>query len=233
MNSFAHNDKTTKRRTLLSVTHERKIRRKRSWNIKKLFSFIRIFKFNTVKRPVPRRLYRTKKQLALTVIGALVLIGGGSLFGLYEYNLQNSPQVIYARKVQSMTSQVSKYVSLPQDEQPVVATITNTAKLPHEKFFNDAKNGDKILMYKKHKKAILYRPSTGQVITEATLDFQNVQPTPRVQHTAVAGASTSATSVKSTSVPVTILGVTSGPTQAVTDNSYHPQGKILIAPQQQ
>ena len=108
---------------------------------------------------------------------------------------------------------------LPTGETPVTATVTDVSKLPDEVFFKQAENGDKIIMYKKHKLAILYRPSTGKVITEATLVFGDITPTP-VPQVEVAGASTSAQQSQNVSA-------TPAPTTA-----YVPQGKILVQPQQ-
>lgn len=154
----------------------------------------------------------------------------------YQLYLQQNPAVIYAHKLQTMTEQVSKSIPLPKDESPVVATVTDKNLLPKETFFSQAQDGDKILMYQKHKLAILYRPSMGVVITEATLDFRDVTPTP-VDNGAVAGASTSAS--KTITVPVTMVPVTEVPSTAVPappsdpqpTASYHPQGKVLVQPQ--
>ena len=163
------------------------------------------------KLTLPEKIIRNKKKVIIVTALVLIAVGGG----VYEYKVLNSPAVQYAHKLQTMTEQVSKYMMLPKDETPVVATVTDTSILPKETFFQQAKNGDKILMYKKHKLAVLYRPRTGQVITRATLVFQDVTPTP-VKQQAVAGASTSAVPVSNT---------------PVSPQAYHPQGKILVAPQ--
>lgn len=140
----------------------------------------------------------------------------------YQYFLSQNPGAFYAHKVETLTQVVSKSLDLPKDETPVTATVTDTKILPKEKFFSYAQNGDNILMYKKHKLAILYRPSTGKVITEATLVFQDITPTPVKPQTAVAGASTSA-----------ILTPTAAQQAAAsTPVPYHPQGKVLVVPQQ-
>lgn len=51
---------------------------------------------------------------------------------------------------------VSKILTLPTDEKPVVATVKDPEKLKNEQFFSGAKVGDKILIYTKYQKAVLY-----------------------------------------------------------------------------
>jgi len=56
---------------------------------------------------------------------------------------------------------------LPAHETPTVATVVHADKLRGQSFFANARNGDKVLVYGKEKEAILYRPSTDQIVTIA------------------------------------------------------------------
>lgn len=196
---------------------------KKKFNGLKLPRFLRPTSKSTTSNdalpPSKKHFFHSKKRIAISVVILLIFIAGGGAVGWYEYQLSQNPAVIYAKKLKSITDIASQQVALPKDEQPVVATVSDVTKLPNEAFFKEAQDGDKILMYKKHKEAILYRPTTGQVITEAVLNFENVTPTP-VSQQAVAGASTSAV----------ILGVTPIAPSS-TPAPYIPQGKILIQPQ--
>lgn len=201
-------------RRQLAKIQELKSTEKKKFNPGK---FLPIHRVTGIKKFLPKVLVRNKKRtIVSSTLFAIVIVGAGA-FGYYQYLLSQNPAFIYAKKLKSMTDIVSQQMSLPTDEQPVVATVTDISKLPKEAFFKNAQNGDKILMYKKDKEAILYRPSTGQVITYAALDFKNVLPSP-TQAPAVAGASTSAVFVQ--------------PNQTTPAPSYVPQGKILIQPQQ-
>jgi len=192
-----------------------------------------------IKKVLNRKIYfGSKKRTALTFLIAIpVLVGAASLS--YQYYLFLNPAVVYSHRLQKMTDTVSKTVKLPADETPIVATVTDQNILPKQRFFSYAKNGDKILMYKKHKLAILYRPSLGVVVTEATLDFKNTSPTASVQKglpagRQVAGAATSRSSTQVTLAPSTALSPTVAPAKVQSSGStaYHPQGKILVVPQQ-
>jgi hypothetical protein len=178
-----------------------------------------------------KTLFGSIKRTAVTLILVIPVFVFAASFG-YKYYLQQNPAVVYAHKLQTMTDKVGKSVTLPKDETPVVATVTDTNLLPKEIFFSHAKNGDKILMYKKHKLAVLFRPSLGVVVTQAVLDFRDVKPTPSTSSgsSAVAGASTSASSAPVPTVSPT--PDTAPADQSSRPNAYQPQGKVLVVPRQ-
>ena len=178
----------------------------------------------------PGKVFKSKKGAVGFAFACVLLVGGGAGYWWYEYSLSQNPAVIYQKKLQTITQHVSQSVQLPSNETPVIATVTDKTKLPKGEFFSLAQNGDKLVMYKKNKKVILYRPSTGQVITTATLDFQNITKKPHSVQTAVAGASTSVQS--SVNNPSVSPSGGSPNSSASANSSYHPDGKILIAPQQ-
>jgi hypothetical protein len=69
--------------------------------------------------------------------------------------------------VKNVIAAVRKLVVLPADQTPTVATVQDVEKLRGQSFFAQAKNGDKVLVYNAEKEAILYRPSTNQIVTIA------------------------------------------------------------------
>jgi hypothetical protein len=73
-------------------------------------------------------------------------------------------------QILDLAQRVGKLVSLPPNEVPAVASITDVNKLAGQVFFAKAKDGDKVLIYSQAKKAFLYRPSTNQVINVANVD---------------------------------------------------------------
>jgi hypothetical protein len=92
-------------------------------------------------------------------------------------NSQVDPNVAIERETADLTQKIGKFMELPAGEQPTLATVTDRAKLKGQNFFESAQNGDKLLVYPKAKKAILFRPSTGKIIevTHLTTDSGNVR----------------------------------------------------------
>lgn len=115
-----------------------------------------------------------KKNLKNILIGILILFllgAGGTTYYFYnEYQkIKKDPNLVSKEEVKSVTSIISKYMDLPEGEEPTVATVTDKEKLKEQDFFKKAENGDKILIYTNARKAILFRPSTGRVVEFAPL----------------------------------------------------------------
>jgi hypothetical protein len=68
------------------------------------------------------------------------------------------------KQVNDVIKNVSKITVVPVNEKPTVATVLNADKLKGQAFFDGTKNGDKILIYAKQNRGIIYRPSTNQIV---------------------------------------------------------------------
>ncbi len=80
-------------------------------------------------------------------------------------------------EINQLVSSVSKLVVLPTDETPTIATVTDTNALKGQPFFENAKVGDKILIYIKAQKAILFDPSEDKVVEIAPIDTSEISTT--------------------------------------------------------
>lgn len=98
--------------------------------------------------------------LLLIVVLPIIGFGGYTMFQQYENGKDTSKSVI---------EEVGKLVALPVGEEPTVATISDLTPLQDQPFFKDARIGDKVIIYKEAKKAILYRPVQKKIITVAPL----------------------------------------------------------------
>lgn len=113
---------------------------------------------------------RKKRSLKLIIsaILASVVVVFAVCFGSYFYfkykKLALNSDVAVKNEVRIMTEKIGKFMELPQEDEPSVATVSDTEKLKGQAFFSNAQNGDKVLIYGKSGKAILYRPSENKVI---------------------------------------------------------------------
>ena len=86
--------------------------------------------------------------------------------------LQN-PKITAQNETKQLTATIGKNVELPSGENPTLATVNDATRLKDQEFFKDAQNGDKVLIYSKAGKAILYRPSTKKVIQVAPINLSS------------------------------------------------------------
>lgn len=106
-------------------------------------------------------------KVALIVI-VVAIVGGGGYFGYYYYTkyqaVKKNPDIITKEETNWLVDQVGKLMTLPSDEVPTIATVIDKDKLKDQSFFANSQNGDKVLVYTKAKKAILYRPNTNKIV---------------------------------------------------------------------
>lgn len=113
------------------------------------------------------------KKIGVIAGGILLVVFLGVV--IYEYmqlrnevtKLRQSPQAVTElTKAENakLIEQVRKLISVPADETPTIATVTDSEKLKNNVFFTNAMNGDKVLIYSSTKKAIIYRPGDNKII---------------------------------------------------------------------
>lgn len=109
----------------------------------------------------------------------IILIGLLALSGFLYIELRdakNNPEKVAEEQVSSLVAKVGKLISLPTDEQPTVATVQDKEKLKEQAFFAGAENGDKLLIYTKAQKAIIYRESTDSLVNVGPLTLDTAAP---------------------------------------------------------
>lgn len=92
------------------------------------------------------------------VIGSILVVAA-VIFGWQQFVRPDSTEAA------DLTRQVNKLIILPTNEQPAIVTVVDKSKIQNIPFLQrSAKNGDKVLVYSKAKKAILYRPSEKKIV---------------------------------------------------------------------
>ena len=129
--------------------------------------------------------------MALIVLVIASLLAAGTWYGLKYRNersdlgkkyaevskelasIKQDPNAAAQAEINKTIEAVGKLYSLPKDEKPSVATVSDKAKLKDQPFFASAENGDITLIYSTAKLAILYRPSSGKIINVSSVTIQD------------------------------------------------------------
>lgn len=111
---------------------------------------------------IGRRLSR-KHKLIIALAVVLLLVGSGMFYAMRRDGTETAD-------VHAIQKAVGRHIVVPQDEEPVLATVTDTSKITTP-FLRQSENGDKILIYQKAKKVIIYRPSIDRIIDTGPLSM--------------------------------------------------------------
>jgi hypothetical protein len=103
-------------------------------------------------------------------------------FGVYAFmqwkdtqELLKNPEKREQEEFKAAVKTINRHIKLPGDETPTLATVSEADRLKNMVFFKNARNGDKVLMYIKNKKAYLYRPSEDVIIEVAAINISDTQ----------------------------------------------------------
>lgn len=108
------------------------------------------------------------RNIIIALIVLLVLTGGGLAY--YMLGGPNS-QAVAQDELKDVVAKVGKLMVLPEGETPTLATVADPEKLKDQKFFVNAKTGDKVLIYANSQKAILYSPSLNKIVEVAPVNL--------------------------------------------------------------
>lgn len=134
-------------------------------------------------RPIEPRKPHKPKVFRYIIIAIILFIGGLAGYQWYIIRELKSKDGINTtatatskeKEIQDIIAKVSQIFVVPENETPEVITISDTALINSHPFFTKAKIGDKVLIYPKAKKAILYDPINNKIVDVAQL---NVGTTP-------------------------------------------------------
>lgn len=111
----------------------------------------------------------------LIILIALIAIS----FGLYFYyklnKIENDSGITVQKDLEILLQKVGRLYLMPEGEQPTVATVSDPEVLKGQSFFTSSKKGDKVLIFTRAGKAVLYRPSVDKIV-EITTVSQKTEP---------------------------------------------------------
>lgn len=152
---------------------------------------------------------RRRGMLIIWVMVALLLVTavGAAIFFYMQWQrvqgqikqatetnqLQSGPDEETQKQIENIIKTLREVVLLPEGETPTLVRVTDKEKLTENKeFFQDAENGDIVLVYTQARKAYLFRPSTGKLVNLAPINLtgearNNIYPSPSASLSPTAG----------------------------------------------
>ena len=118
----------------------------------------------------------------------IALAGFGWSFYSYqsvkkEVQILKDPQLasqLSEQQTKALLEKLSKLIILPADPNPVVAVINDVEALAADQdFYKDANNGDKVILFQKDSKAIIYNEEANRLVNVGPIYFNNADGTPQ------------------------------------------------------
>ena len=141
---------------------------------------------------------KSKKRLVKVLLLIVVLVVAGALYYKKYSNSTSGKEAKAKAETSKLIKQVSAHMTLPQDDQPAVFDITDPSQLAAQQaFFSGSQKGDKLIVFSKSAKAIIYSPSRDLIINVGPVTFdQNTFKAPTKQE--VTAKETTAATASST-----------------------------------
>ncbi len=99
--------------------------------------------------------------IILVIIGTSLSFGG---YFYYKYSKLERASTISQKNIKDLISKVGDLYLIPEGEEPTIATVSDPNALRSQLFFISSQKGDKVLIFSKAGKAVLYRPSINKII---------------------------------------------------------------------
>jgi len=113
------------------------------------------------------------KRVAVVVLLVALLVAAlgvsAFLYIKYRHAMASNPN----QERQNIVNSIKKSIDLPAED-PAMSTVIDKTKLTNPTLKDRTENGDKLLIFAKTKRLVIYRPSTGKVVDILTI--QDKQP---------------------------------------------------------
>lgn len=116
-----------------------------------------------------------KSLWPVVMVLAMLFLISASIAGYFYYQYRQTAKGADAKEIEALSQEIGKFMMLPENETPTLATVTDREKLAEQPFFQKAENGDKVLIFSQNGRAILYRPSQKKIVDVTTVNVNQPQ----------------------------------------------------------
>ena len=106
----------------------------------------------------------------LVALLAVVFVVGGSAYLVTQKQQRASSAQDPRAQVRQLMATVGTLVTLPNEE-PRITIVTNTQELRKQSYFADVAEGDRVLVFNRSRKAIIYNPTEHKIVK--VMDLQD------------------------------------------------------------
>lgn len=136
-----------------------------------------------VSKRISVKFVKNTRIRTVAMFALIVTMSGLAIYFQREASsLKSDPNRAVQEQVNALIADLGRHIILPEGEQPIIATVTDTDVLKAQEFFKNAKVGDRVFVYKEAKKAFLYDPAQDKVVNVSPVNFnsdqQGLQQTP-------------------------------------------------------
>lgn len=123
-----------------------------------------------VTRKIQNKSVRKAPLIFILLAAAILGFSFGGYFFWENMQLKNNPSGVAQKEAERVVKKLGKIVLLPEEEFPVVATVTDPDLLKSQPFFSKAKEGDRLVVYNQAGIAILYDDKEEKIIQMTQFD---------------------------------------------------------------
>ncbi len=128
---------------------------------------------------VQKRMIRRFQIMFVTFFIIVLALGGTAYYFWWRLSkVEQNPNQTASEQTRTIIEKVGRLMVLPTDEEPTIASVSDLNSLKNQPFFTHAQVGDKVLIYYKAKKAILYNPTADKIVEVAPVTEQTETPKP-------------------------------------------------------
>lgn len=133
------------------------------------------------------------KGASSTLIIVIIVVIIIAVLGFFYFSDSTAPTVdvglgeeaqLDEEEIETLVDAVRRHIVLPEDEEPLVATIVNVDELIAEQaFYQGAQNGDVLIIYGSVAKALIYNPREDRLVNVGPVEVQQDAPSIPTQET--------------------------------------------------
>ena len=112
-----------------------------------------------------RNVLKSKRTFIISSAVFICAVLGG-IYWLYERGKTDTQRVIES---------VARHYNMPKNEEPAVLTVLEAKNITSSYLKDVAQDGDRILLYQKNKRVVVYRPSIDRIVDIGPVVIDSVE----------------------------------------------------------